>query len=284
MLELDTRRTLESIRRALVEARSQVRLTKTWTDLHEFYGVGSIQGRALLLTDTDRRTLRELVKQHCNIDLLAEGGTALQQLTTGDRLALGQQIANEKLSGNPVAADMVLIGSATGQLVLPDHTLRLPLGMLIHCHYSHLHGLQRLVLVENLAAMYALASYHWPANLLDTVMLFRGSPQDLPTAVTRAISGVEQVICFPDYDPQGLMNSLTQQHGTGVIIPTDEAVRALCGRGLSKSARYYNQAGAREWLAKQHPTYPPSKAILAGKIAISQEAMLGCELTLCLPS
>lgn len=280
MLDLDSRRTLDSIKRALVEARTKVRLTNTWSDLHAFYGVGNIQGRDLVLTASDRMNLRELVKQQCNIDLLADGGTALQQLISEDRNTLAQQISNEKLSGKPVTEDMVLIGSASGQLVLPEQTLQLPAGMLINCNYSHLHGLEQLVLVENLATMRELHSYCWPESLCDAVMLFRGSPQFLPSAVTSAISGIQKVFCFPDYDPQGLMNSLTQARGAGIITPTAAGIEELCAKGLSKSDRYYNQAGARQWLAKQHPSLPHAQAILAGKIAISQEAMFGYSLEL----
>lgn len=277
---LDNRLTLKTIETALVEARSQVALTATWRGLHTGYGVGAIKGKKLLLSAEDRTLLRELVMRHSNIDLLAGAGASIKQLGKQGRIPLAGQTPNEKLSGLPVATDMVLVGTATGELVLPGSTIRLPPGMVISCHYSQLHGLDRVVLVENLAPMYVLDDYLWPGDTGESVMLFRGSPQHSPAAVTNALKGVGSIICFPDYDPQGLRNSYTEHanHHAGVIVPTASTIQQMLVANVGKSHDYENQEDARRWLGKHRGGDDFVADMLSRRIALSQEAMIGCEL------
>lgn len=278
MVSLSSIRTLQSIERALVEAKAKVPLNKTWRGLHDFYGVGAVEGAMLLLSATDRATLRQLVIQRCNIDLLQEGGQAMKRLAVADRMGLSQETNNEKLSGKAVASDMVLIGSASGSIILPVGDLNLPAGMLIQCHYSHLEGLERIVLVENQAVMYRLSWYQWPESVKNDVMLFRGSPQHTPAAVTQAIQSVKGVVCFPDFDPQGLMNSMTQPGCTGIIMPTSGEIDRLHSRNLNKDDTYLEQAQARHWLRTRATGFAPAITVLSREIALAQEAMTGCEL------
>lgn len=279
MRQLDNKQTLKAIETALVEARSRVSLTETWRDLHSSYGVGVIKRKQLLLSPSDRTALRELVKVRCNIDLLAGVGASIKQLGSNDRTTLSQQIPNEKLSGLPVAADMVLVGTAGGELALPGGTICLPPGMLISCHYSQLHGLDMVVLVENLAPMYALADYLWPGDTGAAVMLFRGSPQHSPAAVSKALKGVERVICFPDFDPQGMRNSFTEVANlAGIIVPTMATVHGLLTARLNKAEQFAEQEDARRWLETFRSEYGCVSFMLSQRVALSQEAMTRCEL------
>ncbi|MEH6541640.1 DUF7281 domain-containing protein [Halopseudomonas sp.] len=281
MQQLDNRLTLKTIETALVEARSQVALTATWRDLHTGYGVGAIKGKKLFLSAADRTLLRELVMRHSNIDLLAGAGASIKHLGSNDRTTLSQQIPNEKLSGLPVAADMVLVGTASGELVLLGNTIRLPPGMVISCHYSQLHGLDRVVLVENLAPMYVLDDYLWPGDTGESVMLFRGSPQHSPAAVSNALKGVGSIICFPDYDPQGLRNSFTEHANLGgVIVPCESTTDQLLAAGLNKPDLFSKQEDARRWLDINRGELGYVTDLLARRIALSQEAMIRCELGL----
>ncbi|MAG64982.1 MAG: hypothetical protein CMK74_03805 [Pseudomonadales bacterium] len=279
MRQLGNKQTLKSIEAALVEARSQLALTATWRDLHIGYDIGTIKGKRLLLSSADRAALRELVKVHCNIDLLAGAGGSLKQISGSDRTALSQQIPNEKLSGLPVAADMVLLGNPRGVLALPSGVINLAPGMLVSCHYAQLHGLERIVVVENLSPMYALANYHWPGDTATAVMLFRGSPQHSSAAVSKALEGVREVFCFPDYDPQGLRNSFTENARlSGLIAPSEATVEHLLTMGLNKTIEFEKQADARSWLKNHRHDDALVAPMLSQRIALSQEAMVGCEL------
>lgn len=279
MRPLDNKQTLKSIENALVEARSQVPLTATWRDLHTGYGIGSIKGKQLRLSPEDRTSLRELVKARCNIDLLAGAGKGLSQISNLDRMTLSGMMANEKFSGVPVAEEAVLVGSPTGQLTLAGGTVQLPTGMLVSCHYTQLHGLPRVVQVENLAPMYALDQYQWPEETGTAVMLFRGSPQHSPAAVRKALAEVDEVICFPDYDPQGLRNSFTENSRlAGVILPSRSTIETLMAANLNQPEKFAKQENARRWLEAHRSDNESVDFVLSRRVALSQEAMTGCAL------
>lgn len=111
------------------------------------------------------------------------------------------------------------------------------------------------MLVENLAPMYALDRYAFPDELVDVPMLYRGSPHHLFEEVTKALAGVEQVICCLDYDPRSLLNSLTQKKGVGVIVPHETTIDALVGAKLTRHDDLYRQSSERSWLAANARQY-----------------------------
>lgn len=272
---------LTTIDNTLRSGKSQVRLSGTWKKLHDQFGVGRRVGATqnLSLAPSDIVLLRELVRKHTQVDLLdLDGGYTLSSLQQADRLETARHLPNEKLSGVSVARDIVLIGSATGRLDLPSEQYQIPTGAALSCHFSCLNGLDQVVLIENLAVMYALDRYEWPESVVDRVMLFRGSPQHSPKAVSNAIMGVGEVIAFPDYDPQGLMNSFLQTKATGMIIPSMLTVDQLVSRGMNKTPEYQKQEVARQWLASKRIDDECVKRMLDQKLALSQESMLGYEL------
>lgn len=270
-----------TIDQALRSSKSQVPLSAVWRDLHVTYGVGSRTGssKILKLAQADYRLLRTLVKQHAGLDLLdVDGSTTLAQMTNASRLEIAAHLPNEKLSGVSVTHDMVLIGSHSGHLTLADGEYRIPVGSAMSCHHSQLRGLDTIVLVENLALMYALHRYQWPDAVVGHLMLFRGSNQQSPAAVTKALDGVKRVICFPDFDPQGLMNSLTQRKSIGMVLPSAASIAALSARGLNKAPEFAKQEVARGWLARNAANLSCVQHMLSERLALSQEAMLGCDL------
>ena len=234
-----------------------------------------------MLSQADYRLLRTLVQQQAGIDLLdVDGEVTLAQMTSASRLDTAAHLPNEKLSGVAVARDRVLIGSPGGSLDLAGGRYAIPPGSCVSCHYSALQDLNSVVLIENLEVMYALDRYQWPQALTEHVMLFRGSPQHSPAAVSKALDGVNQIISFPDYDPQGLMNSLTLSKTAGIVLPSRATITALIRRGLNKIPEFRKQEVARSWLVSNAKTYPYVQLMLDERLALSQEAMLGHELVL----
>jgi hypothetical protein len=106
-------------------------------------------------------------------------------------------------------------------------------------------------------------------------MLFRGSPQITPAAVTKALSEVKRVICFPDYDPQGWMNTLTAK-AQGIVVPSMSAIEDIVSEEWDKPQDYEKQQVAREWLGKVD--LPLVQDMLKRELALSQESMAGMEL------
>jgi len=272
-MRLDNIQTLRMIEKVVVEGRDSVVLNKTWEDIHAFLGIGTRRHRHLLLTRQDRETLNTMVSQRISVDLRSGGGKAVTGLASLGRAELSQVTPYEKLSGKPVTEDIVLIGSPSGVVKLPDTSIALPAGMAVNCHYAHLHNLDTVVMVENLASMYCLNSYPFPECFRDAVMLFRGSPQLTPVAVSKAIEGVGQVICFPDYDPQGLMNSLTQRKSVGMLVPSMADIQHLLALKLNKAADFDKQDAARRWLAVHAAHLPCVSFMLNHRVALSEEAM-----------
>lgn len=266
---LKEKRTITTITNTVRRCDDKVPLTKTWESLNQRYGVGSVIGARLHLSEHDHRTLRNLLQQNMTFDPLTQTAKDLQD----DRIGLGSKFRNEKVSGNSVEADMVLIGAGACGLILPSGSYTLPTCAALSIPARELHGLKRVVLIENLPVMYALNRYRWPDDLAGVPMLFRGSPQYNAKAVSLALEGVESVICFPDYDPQGLMNSLTQRRGIAVILPTNWTIGRIVSDKRDKPVDFENQQAAREWLSTRQ--FPPVKRMLEERLAISQESMAG---------
>ena len=247
--------------------------------MHTLYDIGQLKGaNRLALSDNDRRHLRELVKHQTGVDLLAvDHEMSLSRLKGASRLDIARHLPNEKLSGRSVTEDIVLIGSATGRIVLPGGTIDVLPGMTVSCHHKHLHGLHRVILVENLATMHALEQYPWPAQLDGSVMLFRGSVSQSPKAVTEVVNQAREVVCFPDYDPQGVMNSLTQSKSAGIVMPDKSGIDLMLAKGLNKDDLFFKQDAAKQWLRTNASTLPYVADMLIRGIALSQEAMTQCQ-------
>lgn len=274
-----TRAALNTIDKALRSHAATVTHNRTWQQLHTLYDIGQLKGsNRLALSSKDHRHLRELVKQQTGVDLLAvDNEMSLRRLKDASRLDIASHLPNEKLSGRSVTEEMVLIGSATGRIALPSGSIDVLPGMTISCHHKHLHGLHRVILVENLATMHALEKYPWPAQLDGAVMLFRGSVSQSPKAVTEVVNQVGEVVCFPDYDPQGVMNTLTQSKSAGIVVPDKEGIDLLLTKGLNKNDLFSKQDAAKQWLRTSASTLPYVADMLSRRIALSQEAMTQCQ-------
>lgn len=274
-----TRAALNTIDKALRSHAATVTHNRTWQQLHTLYDIGQLKGaNRLTLSSKDHRHLRELVKQQTGVDLLAvDHEMSLSRLKDASRMDIARHLPNEKLSGRSVTEDMVLIGSATGRIELPGGCINVLPGMTVSCHHQHLHGLRSVILVENLATMHALEHYSWPAQLDGSVMLFRGSVSQSPKAVAEVVNQVSEVVCFPDYDPQGVMNSITQSKSVGIVMPDKAGIDLMLDKGLNKYDLFIKQDAAKQWLQTSASTLPYVADMLSRGVALSQEAMTQCQ-------
>lgn len=270
------KRSLDMVTTALRRHSDKVNLNATWRRLHQHYGIGTVLGQsALQLSEADHRTLLALLEKDMNLKALQQSAHALE----GNRMMLAATVKNEKLSRVAVSGDLVLVASVSGELTLPSGIYSHPFGGALQTPAGELHGLQQVVLVENLSVLYSLQRYRWPEAVRNLPMLFRGSPQHTPAAVSNALSQVKEVICFPDYDPQGLMNSLTQHHACALIVPAAATIERLLEAGLDKPADFARQHSARDWLRpRQLPV--GLRQMLDQEIALSQESMADMELNI----
>lgn len=268
---LTKKQTIVMISRTVRRAEDKVALNETWKTLNLQHGIGRLQGRQLALSDQDHQHLRRLLIMTMNFDPLLDDVARLG----GDRLQQSQ-FRDEKVGGARAGSGIVMLGSATGELALHSGCYRLPPGATLNVPSDELAGISRIVLVENLAVMYSLSRYRWPDDFAGLPMLFRGSPQVTPAAVTQALAYVAEVICFPDFDPQGIRNSLVQPKACAIIVPTEAAIAGIVTAGRDKPQDYERQSEARLWLRRQEN--PAAQRLIRLQRAISQESMAGYEL------
>lgn len=101
-------------------------------------------------------------------------------------------------------------------------------------------------------------------------MLFRGDRQWSPKAVSAARVGITDLISFPDYDPQGLMNSLTAG-ASAVVVPAPATIARILEARLNKPADFDRQSSAVAWLERRGCSIAAD--LLRRRLAISQESM-----------
>ena len=271
---LTNKRYLTAIMNAVRRNQDKITLTDTWRQIHQLYGVGTKLGTsALLLTAADHQTLLALVRKDMSLDPLEHSTAALEW----DRLALAAISRNEKVSGRAVGEGLVLVAHPSGRVLLPSGEYQHPRGGTLNVQAIDLHGVEKVLLVENLSVMIAAHRYQLPAELQDVPMLFRGDRQWSPRAVSAAREGGADLISFPDYDPQGLMNSLTAG-ASAVVVPAPATIARILEARLNKPADFDRQSAAAEWLERRGRTIVAD--MLRRRLAISQESMAGQVLEL----
>lgn len=268
----DNIRAIKPVVIAIRQDARKVKVNATWLSLNTTYGIGKRLGATYLtLTNAELHTVRMMLQSETGIDALL---VSMEELE-GDRLALAKKSRNEKLAQLNPGHLVVMIASLSGQIQLVTGVYSHPAGGVLNVPAEELHGLDTVILVENQAVMFAVNEYHWPSEVMHLPMLFRGSPQITPAAVTRALSGVRNVICFPDFDPQGWMNTLTAK-AEGILVPSANTIAEIVASQWDKPRDYDKQDVAREWL--QRVTIPMVQDMLLRKLALSQESMAGMEL------
>nr|WP_312509872.1 hypothetical protein [Pseudomonas luteola] len=177
---LTNKRHLTAIMNAVRRNQDKITLTDTWRQIHQLYGVGTKHGTsALVLAVEDHQTLLAVVRKDMSLDPLRHSTAVLK----GDGLALVAISRNEKVSGRMVGESLVLVAHPSGRVLLPSGDYQHPRGGTLNVQSSDLHGLERVLLVENLSVMLAAHRYQMLAQLQDVPMLFRGDRQRSPKAI-----------------------------------------------------------------------------------------------------
>lgn len=214
---------LRVIERAVNTKCTAVKLNKTWQALHERYAIGQRQGKDLYLSYHDHSELIGIVRGATGLNLLEHSIDDF-----GDRIDTAGKIAFEKMSGQGVAHDMVLVRSLSGTVQLdgsyqhpPEGLLWIPLEQALQCKHSC------LLVVENLAAMRHLHKAQLPSEIIDQnpLVVYRGDKAHSPIPAKKLIEALEiPVYVFADADPAGIQIALAVQHCKGLVLPEVTAV------------------------------------------------------------
>ncbi|MBM7059341.1 hypothetical protein JQX08_01345 [Pseudomonas sp. UL073] len=273
MLEFTTQM-IEMAAKVIREGKDSIHLNKTWLRIHEFGRVGTRSGTRLTFSQPDRRNLHQLLLDQTGFDAWKDDLALLNQ----GRANVALTFRNEKLAKKKVREDLVTVSSRSGTVRLASGDYRHPRGGCIQVPFSEIHQAASVVLVENLSVMLIPEEYLWPDIISEeAVLLFRGGPQDNPAAVTQALSGVAEIVAFPDFDPQGLLNSLTLKRCVGIIHPSAIAAQAAKACQRDKPSSFAQQHDARRWLEAKRSIQFVDYMLRDG-VAITQESMQGVEL------
>lgn len=250
---------------------TEVMLGDIWANIHHAYGVGRVVGKVLVLDADDRKALRGLLMKHAGWDPFVQGAKV-----SGSRSELASKTRNEKLSGEAVAKNMVLVATPGGELTLGDQQWPVMPGCAVAMSASMLEGLPCIIVVENLEVMLQAHRYCVPNELAGAPFVFRGSPQFSPAPVSALATFTPKVIYFPDTDPQGLANSLGAPNCCGIMSCELETFQVLSDAGLDKPQDYIKQHHLMSsLLASGHPL---ASVIETYKAGFSQESMMAKRL------
>lgn len=282
-MRLDQRQVIMSAMRVCQQAMGKTALTKTWEQLHTHFSIGQLRGRYVHLSEQDREQLRLLIKQRTRIDVLLDDVDAILQ---ADRLELAQRTSNEKVSGHAVSRDRVFLASVSGTFDINGRCVALLPGAAMVCSASAVGSIEHLVVVENLATLYALDQYVWPSECESAIMVFRGSVsrksrnavQWSPGAVKPLIDRAQRITFFGDFDPKGIQMALTGARVSGWIAPTEQSIKACCDAGLNQPHTFTKQHEAFRWLLTYYPKHPQIEQVRDARLALMQESLVGKEL------
>ncbi|SDR21966.1 hypothetical protein SAMN04490186_4096 [Pseudomonas grimontii] len=267
---LRSKRTIEMISTLVRMGLDSVALGKLWKTIHRDYGIGEVSGSKLLLSPADRQALRSLLIDKANWDPVES------RRVEGSRIGLASHTRVEKASNEVVGRLLALVSSPRGKVDLAGSHYMIPPGGSLALPVDLLAGIDRFVMVENLAVFLGAHFYKMPEELAGVPWVFRGSPQFSPAAAAMLAEETPNVFYFPDTDPQGLANSLNAANCSGVISCTLDELHELMDYRLDKPHDYMNQLHAMDGLLRSgHPLALVLKELRTG---FSQESMAGRQL------
>jgi hypothetical protein len=267
---LRSKRSIEMISMLVRMGLDSVALGKLWKTIHRDYGLGEVSGSKLLLSPADRQALRSLLIDKANWDPVES------RKVEGSRLELAGHTRVEKASNEVVGRLLVLVSSPEGRVDVASSHYMIPPGGSLALPVSVLAGINRFVMVENLAVLLGAHLYQVPEELAGVPWVFRGSPQFSPATAAMLAEETPNVFYFPDTDPQGLANSLNAANCSGVISCTRDGLREIKANGLDKPHDYMNQMQMMEGLTRSG--HPLALALGDFRTGFSQESMVGQQL------
>ena len=273
-----SKKAFNSAQIALRQSRDEVNLTKTWSSVHNELGVGVLVGSRLILSDTDRKSLRQWFIDDLGVDPMHEN-------LTGDRIEVVSKVNDEKLSSVPVFHNLIRIASFR-PIALKNGNAITPEGSMLEVSPDEivLEALSSITIIENGMAMRHWSGFEYSADIKDTLFIYRGHDQnqkDLKDWLKSLPDNIS-INGFFDFDPAGF--SLAVQFSVDKLIVPKQLTPELKDKKVNKEDKYHEQIRCQanllsklrsewhdyyNWLDKNH-------------IALTQEKQLVLKLPLIL--
>ncbi len=218
------------VHRLLRDGLDAVGRSRTWDEIQQTFELGETRGRRLHFTAEQRRELRAQAQRAWGFDPLAG-------VPEGNRRQVAASAIDEKIARERPNDRHVLV---KGQLPAPLPSLTLALSLRVPLTALSLDAISQVVLVENLDSFDDWHAFITPAELADSLVLYRGhgglarGTRQLLTILPEHIP----VTVFTDWDPAGLRIAHTLPRADTLLLPDlDEQLLAK---------------GSREHFARQH--------------------------------
>ena len=275
------KRTFGIVADAVQNAKSEVKLNKTWERLHD-EGIGQkITGKKLGLSASDRQALCQLALEESGAD---PAFFDLSALSTATRIETAGQAIDEKWTPRKVREDLLSIRSIA-QVVRLAEPYPMPLGGYLTLPWQKAlkHKHETVVVIENLEAFIEAEKINWPNEVREQkpLLVYRGDKETTPGAVKKFLENNEQdYYVFFDYDPAGIQMALTQPGSPSIIVPnmpSDQLAKH------SKWSEFEKQVSARKSLGKREEPdvlAPYINQMLKKQFAVMQERMIGFDMEL----
>ncbi|TEW55170.1 hypothetical protein E2R68_05270 [Psychromonas sp. RZ22] len=265
----------------------QVKSTKSCQWLVATHRLGRIVDGVWFYTEQDRIDILNLVYKHHQVNLLNDPYPVKKSRTDNAKTH-----HNEKLNSLSVTNDFVLVNSLQS-LKLNKKTINInelnTLGIYLNANLINSVEHTSIVFVENLAVMANLQHLVLTDNALhlkEALWVYRGdikAQQNTSQAYIffRRFSGTHQLICFSDFDPEGIIIA-ARSGATGYLAPGANVLQHFSLNGVEKD--YYKQIEAVKKLNKIKGLSAPCRelvdAISAHKRTIKQEHILAHQIPL----
>jgi len=216
--------------------------------------IGRIVNGYWLYTEKDRSAIIQLVKSQWNIDLLFDAYPEQQS-----RIDIAANDNDEKNNALAVSKDFVLVNSLNTLQInskILDINAFSSLGIYINANKIETIEHKQIVLVENLAVMANLNKLMLMDNakhLVNALWVYRGDvkrEQSTGRAYDffRRFKGSHQLLCFADFDPEGMKIAITSG-ASAMLSPTHNALVNFNVGG--HDIDYFKQSAAKQYLTNQ---------------------------------
>lgn len=213
--------------------------------------LGKIENGAWIYTEQVRATILKLVKQQLGVDLLED---AYPDQENRDCNALKQK--DEKFNALAVSHDFVLVNSLNRlQINGEDFSISQLDALGVYINTTKVISIEHttIVFVENLNVMANLSRLVFSSNsayLENALWVYRGDIKPEQTTgkaydFFRQFKHTHALMCFADFDPEGLKISLTSG-ATQLLAPDLNAFKLFKVNGADKE--FYDQDTAKTFL------------------------------------
>lgn len=286
---------LSTLQRTLQRRPTSVTLSPMWQGAHEELGIGTPNGRKLLLSDSDLELLEAEYRRQTN-------DASLGFDLTQDRVAVSAQLTNEKNSQRRVFGGYIRVASSDGVIHFSKNNgqIHLPSGSYLSLREGNMleiSGYDRVLIIENGALMENIEAMMeiLPENYChDTLYVYRGNDvsQNQVFDLIRNMPDSVFLGLFFDYDAAGLSLAQTgcfSRHNgpVSIIVPRDIQVIAAVGRSdvyikqLEITERLRKLFAEDSWVGRhvmnmvRHKKVLMQEAMLSRKIKLTEEPVRG---------